>query len=337
MDRLDHVPPDPAGLLHRSALLGAGLAVDEIDRLVRARVLVPVRRGSYRLGDDEPRSPVHAHLLRARATAPHLAPGSVLGHVTAALVLGLPVWNLPLDRVHAVRERSTGGGRNRHGTSVHRAPLPDDDVRELDGLLVTSPARTLVDLARTVPAEQALVTVDAALHQHVRLRPRSERPPPGATTVDELTEVLSRFGGRVGTPAARRVVALADARSESPGESRSRFRMYLASLPDPATQWEVPGLPFRADFAWPEHGVVGEFDGRIKYGRPLRPGQDLGEVLWEEKRREDLIRSTGLTVVRWVWSDLADGSMVARLAHRLGTARRPVASRGAPCDGRRAT
>jgi hypothetical protein len=149
--------------------------------------------------------------------------------------------------------------------------------------------------------------------------------------------VLSRFGGRVGTPAARRVVALADARSESPGESRSRFRMYLASLPDPATQWEVPGLPFRADFAWPEHGVVGEFDGRIKYGRPLRPGQDLGEVLWEEKRREDLIRSTGLTVVRWVWSDLADGSMVARLAHSLGTARHPVASRGAPCDGRRAT
>ncbi len=60
-------------------------------------------------------------------------------------------------------------------------------------------------------------------------------------------------------------------------------------------------------------------------------------MLWAEKRREDLIRSTGLTVVRWVWSDLADGSMVARLAHRLGTARHPVASRGTACDGRRTT
>lgn len=332
MDRLDHVPPDPAGLLHRSALLGAGLAVDEIDRLVRARVLVPVRRGSYWLGDDGPRSPAQAHLLRARATVPHLAAGSVLGHVTAALALGLPVWNLPLDRVHAVRERSTGGGRRRHGTCVHRAPLLPGDVREVDGLLVTSPARTLVDLARTVPAEQTLVTVDAALHRHVRPRPPSEPPPVGATTVDELSEVITRFGGRRGTPAARRVLALADARSESPGESRSRFRMHLASLPAPVTQWEVPGLRFRTDFAWPEHGVVGEFDGRVKYGRSLRPGQDLGDVLWEEKRREDLIRSTGLTVVRWVWSDIADGSMVTRLTRGLGahgTPPRRVAPRAA--------
>ena len=59
------------------------------------------------------------------------------------------------------------------------------------------------------------------------------------------------------------------------------------------------------DFGWPDAGVYAEFDGQVKYGRLLQPGQSAGDAVFAEKRREDLIRAaTGGTVVRLVWSEL---------------------------------
>ena len=61
----------------------------------------------------------------------------------------------------------------------------------------------------------------------------------------------------------------------------------------------------RCDFGWPDLGVLGEFDGKKKYGELLRrPGQTAEDVLVDEKRREDRLRALGWTVVRWMWSDL---------------------------------
>jgi hypothetical protein len=331
VDPFDTVRPGADGLLRRGRLLEAGFAPGEIDRLVRTGRLRGVRRGVYRLGDAVGLPTASEHVLRARAAAPQMADDAAFGYVTAALALRLPVWSIPLDRLHLVRARNAGGGRVRRGTHIHRAPLPDGDVIELRGLRLTSPARTMADLARSVSAERALVTVDAALHEFSRRRGPSEDRGPGATTIDAIAEVLDRFSGRTGVPAARRVLDLADEHCESPGESRSRFRMHVDGLADPVTQWKVPDLSFRTDFAWPRLGVVGEFDGKVKYGRALRPGQDLGAVLWEEKRREDRIRATGLAVVRWTWSDIADGTMTALLLAALG---HPVTSDGAPRGGR---
>ncbi|WP_204331757.1 hypothetical protein [Geodermatophilus sabuli] len=69
--------------------------------------------------------------------------------------------------------------------------------------------------------------------------------------------------------------------------------------------WSADGaLLGRADSGWQEQRVIGEFDGRAKYGRPLRPGQP-GDVVFAEKRREDAFREQGWGVVRWTWGDLA--------------------------------
>lgn len=70
------------------------------------------------------------------------------------------------------------------------------------------------------------------------------------------------------------------------------------------------------DFAWPEHRTIGEFDGRVKYGRLLRPGEDAGEVVFREKVREDLLRDAGWQVVRWVWADLDRPHVVADRVRR---------------------
>ena len=71
----------------------------------------------------------------------------------------------------------------------------------------------------------------------------------------------------------------------------------------------------RCDFGWPEFKVLGEFDGKKKYGELLRrPGQTAEDVLIEEKRREDRLRSLGWIVVRWMWSDLhRPDALVAQL------------------------
>lgn len=60
----------------------------------------------------------------------------------------------------------------------------------------------------------------------------------------------------------------------------------------------------RCDFGWEEHRTVGEFDGLVKYGRLLKPGQTVGEVVHGEKYREDSVRDLGYAMVRWGSSDL---------------------------------
>ena len=125
------------------------------------------------------------------------------------------------------------------------------------------------------------------------------------------------------------MVRFADGRSESVGESRSRVVLAELGLMPSALQHPIRTqdgtLVGRADFAWEEQLVVGDFDGRIKYGRLLRPGQDAGDVVFGEKRREDAIHDAGWEVVRWTWADLAAPSGLAdrvRRAQERGGRRR---------------
>jgi hypothetical protein len=111
-----------------------------------------------------------------------------------------------------------------------------------------------------------------------------------------------------GVRRARRVVGFLDGRSESAGESVSRVRMFEDGLPIPDLQREIFGpdgrLVARVDFLWDEQQTIGEFDGKIKYGRLVPPGQSIEKVIYEEKVREDALRDLGWHVVRWLWRDL---------------------------------
>ena len=110
------------------------------------------------------------------------------------------------------------------------------------------------------------------------------------------------------------MIEFADGRSESVGETRSRVALWRAGLPTPLLQWEIGAD--RVDFGWLMRRTVGEFDGKVKYGRLLRPGQSPGDVVFEEKVREDRLRATGLTVVRWIWRELDDFASVAKRIQR---------------------
>lgn len=296
----------------RGELLAAGVSVDEVRRGRRRGDLVAVRRGAYVGAGGDPPDAELAHRLRVDAARRQLGSGAVVSHVSAAVLLGLPVWGLSLERVHATRDRPSGARRGRD-VQLHAAALDPDEIMTVAGVLLTSPARTVADIARSASFEIAVAVADAALH-----RPDRDRPP--LVTPEELDVAVKRAARRPGAPAARRAVAFADGRSESVGESRSRVAIFAAGLPMPVPQWGVRTSvgPCRVDFGWPEHRLVGEFDGRIKYGRLLRAGQSPGDAVWAEKRREDALRAESLGVVRWTWDDVPafTAALDAALARR---------------------
>ena len=187
------------------------------------------------------------------------------------------------------------------------ARLRDDELTVVGELAVTDVGRTCLDLARSLPFEAAVVVLDAALHA-------------GLVTRELIESRLFDLAGTRGSRHAARVVRFADGRSESVGESRSRVVLNRLGLAPSALQFEIrtPSGLFvgRSDFAWEAERVVGEFDGRIKYGRLLRPGQNAGDAVFEEKRREDAIRAEDWDLVRWTWSDLSPSTQLAERVRR---------------------
>jgi hypothetical protein len=297
-------------LTSRARWLASGFSADELRGLVRAGRLTPVRRGSYVHG-GLPDDVLARHILQVRAAVGELASDAVVSHVSAAVLHGLRIWGVRLDRVHVTRRRRTGG---RCGVLVHVHSAADPaEIVMIGGLPVTSLARTVADLGRMLPFEQAVVFGDSAMFHKL----------PGRVEKDYVLAVLDHEPRRPGTKAARRALDFSSTLSESVGESRSRVAIAAAGLPPPVLQWEVLAAATgafvgRVDMGWPKQRTVGEFDGLVKYGRTLRPGQDIAEVLVEEKLREDALRDEDLGVVRWIWKDLTNFAPTAeRLRSRF--------------------
>ena len=101
---------------------------------------------------------------------------------------------------------------------------------------------------------------------------------------------------------------LADGRSESPGESVTRVQFHRFGIPMPELQYHVVDrhgtLVGISDFYWEEHRHLGEFDGKIKYQKLLRPDETPSECVFREKKREDAMRADLRGMTRFIWSDV---------------------------------
>ena len=109
----------------------------------------------------------------------------------------------------------------------------------------------------------------------------------------------------------------ADPDAESPGESLCRARFLLLHAPMPTLQAPVfiNGRHYRVDFLWEELGIVGEFDGALKYGGTA---QDSSEAVYQEKLREDDLRTHFKTVIRIIWNDALRVDALERELRRVG-------------------
>jgi hypothetical protein len=248
-----------------STLRTQGYDARDVRRLRQRGDLVQLRRGAYARGQASERTKNEAHRDLIRATIPQLREDAVVSHASAAVLHGLPVWSKAIDRVHVTRNGS-GGGKRRSLVQVHASPLGEDDVTSIGGIPATSLARTVLDLCRTLPFEQAVAAGDHALRLGLL-----------ATALEEALALLVAWPGM---RQARRAIAFLDARSESAGESVSRVRIHEAVLPTPVPQREIYGPDGRlvARLCWEEQRTVGEFDGKIKCGRLLKPGQSIEDV-----------------------------------------------------------
>lgn len=286
-------------------LVDEGYGNGEIARLTRLGALQRIRRGAYDSPSSDPINGIESHRRLIHASKPYLARGSVVSHASAAVLHGLVLYATRLDRVQLTRPE-VPGGKSRRLLDLHAAPLVPSEIVEVDGVLGTSTARTVADLARALPFEAAVVAGDSALRA-------------GLDRV-ELWGCLERMHRWPGVIRARRVAAFTDGRSESAGESRSRAGLLQSGIAAPELQLEVfddyGRFAARVDFAWKQSRTIGEFDGKIKYGRELNPANDNRDVVYQEKLREDILRELGWQMVRWTWADLDHPDRIAARLRR---------------------
>lgn len=273
-----------------------GHDIREIQRLRTRppRSLISVRRGVYAWREEyEAAEPGTRHLLDISAAYLRLADNVVLSHQSAALVLGLDVLDADLGLVHVTRQPPVTP-HVEAGIAHHVAELPASQrVMRVGALDHTTLARTAVDVARDSDRMAcAVAAFDSALRMGV--------------SKAELREVFDGCRSWPGARLVARAIDMADGRADNPGESFSRVVLVQLGLaPD---DLQVPvfdelGLVGYADFGW--EGLLGEFDGKHKYGvgDPSAKPEQTVRKLWLEKRREDRLRAEH-EVVRWGVAEL---------------------------------
>jgi hypothetical protein len=300
------------GAFLRSDALSFGVDDAALRRAVRSGELVRIRHGAYTFASTWSESSAETrHLTKASAVMRSARCPCVLSHTSAALSLGVDVWDLDLDSVHITRE-DRKGGRREAGVAQHRGTLVPGDVA-ISGLWpTTSPARTALDLTTITDVQRALVVVSSILHKKL-------------ATKDQLYERAADMVNVPGSLTTDVVLRLADSRLDGPGEARAYYAFWREGLPPPELQRpvfdETGALVGLLDFAWPDARVWVEFDGREKYLRPFRAGDSASDVVVREKDREDEIRRlTGWICVRIVWADLQRPDRIAaKIRHAMST------------------
>ena len=196
---------------------------------------------------------------------------------------------------------------------VRIRPTPQLMVHQRDGApllrvqgrLMTTPAWTAVEIARTKRRRRVLATLDAALRS-------------GACTSSELDKAVREQKGRRGIVAVRDLLPHADPAAESPMESEARVVFLDGGLPTPVLQHEIIdlcGKLWRVDFAWPEAMVVAEYDSMQWHANP--------DIWRRDRLKAARLAECGWTVVSFVVDDVRrhPEDLVMRVSRRLEAGR----------------
>jgi very-short-patch-repair endonuclease len=277
------------GMITTAQLLDAGLNKQAITRCVASGWLVRGYQGVYQLGVFPGPFGAEAAALLA------CGPAAVISHRTAAGYWRLIAREGPIDV-------SVPGsiGRKRDGIRPHRASLRDDEIVTRDGIRVTSPARTLLDLAASMPERQ----LDRLVEEAQVL---------GLVTRAELLQAVAAGARRPGVRKLAAIVGSPDepAFTRSEAERRLVELVRQAGLARPRTNARIAG--FEVDAVWPLDKLVVEVDGWSCHGSR--------QAFERDRRRDGRLLVAGYRVLRITWRQLTREP--ARVTAMLGAVLSP--------------
>lgn len=278
------------GVVARSQLLDLGLGRGAIARRLEAGRLHPVHRGVYAVGH---------RALRLEASwmaAVLVADGAVLSHRSAAALWGIVGGDA---RVEIIAPQSL---RPRPRLHVHRGRVPPDEITTRRRIPVTTPARTLLDLAAILPP-----------HRLARAATEAEIRRLGSPT--SLADLVARYPRRPGVPAIRALLERREiGRNVTRRDLELRFVAFLDvhRIPRPRINATVDGM--EVDCLWPDDRLIAELDGFATHG--------TREAFERDRDRDRALLTAGYRVVRITWRQLADDApMLATQLRALLAAR----------------
>jgi very-short-patch-repair endonuclease len=222
-----------------------------------------------------PRDVIDRTLVRLRAAWLRLPEAAVFSGRTAAHLHGLDAQCSVIEATLSPSSRIS----RRAGLTIRRCRLEPNEIVRRQGFRVTSPLRTVVDVASRSDLVEAVVILDAALHKRL-IRIEQIEPRPGDRGVGTL----------------RRAIELAEPATESPMETRLRMVLVLGGLPRPEVQARIRGASGfigRADLYYPGPRVVMEYDGATHR-----------DSVAADNRRQNRLVEAGYRVLRFTAADV---------------------------------
>ncbi len=273
------------GAITRRQALAAGFTDDRLVRRVERGEWLRLERGVYLVfGDPGPAT----RLMAAVAALP-----AVISHGSAAETHGLRASSRGQPEV-TVPHRFTNKFA---GVVVHESTdLDAGQIVEIDGLPVTTPSRTIFDLAKRLGHHRLQRVIDDAIVRRL-------------TSVEDLQDLLASIGrrGRPGTANMRRLLATMTESYVAPESELERRLIDLlasAGLPAPVLQMRLPWrshVDGRVDAAYPDHRLIIECDGRRWH--------TAAESFERDRRRDNLAQLAGWRVLRFTWADVNERPM----------------------------
>ena len=278
------------GNVTRRELLGDGLSASAIRRRVAKGALIPEYDGVYRVGHGAP-SREASYMAATKAGGE----GVFISGRAGAHALGLVKGKVPAPEVVSRRELDIKGLKSTRCRTLIRA-----DTMRWKGIPITSPARTLVDLAADMSAE----ALARACHEAgVRY----------GTTPRQVEAVLKRRPNAAGAAKLRAILSGEQKVTLSKLERRFLQRLTQAGLPSPQTN--VVAGTRRVDCRWPEHRLTVELNSFTFHSSRLS---------WEgDYQREREARDRGDDFRRFTWTDVYESPdyMLRELTKLLGSGR----------------
>jgi very-short-patch-repair endonuclease len=266
------------GVFSRAQVVGLGLSVGQLDHWLRTARIESVHRGVYAWSRQ-------LLSFEGRCMAAVLAVGgdAVVSHRSAAAL-----WRIRSERGGPVHVTTSRKIQSREGITVHTLPLEQDERMVIHGVPLTSPARTLFDMAAILKPQALTRAIREA--DFLRL---SGGPP--------LAALSDRYPGRTGAPAVR--VAF----DRGPGPpTRSELEELFVTLveserlprPEVNAVFHLGDRQIEPDCLWRAERLIAELDSHQAHG--------TRHSFEDDRERDRLLQTAGWRVVRITWRQLRD-------------------------------